>query len=149
MNDLDATDIRILNHLLNNGRDSYRDIAKALDIAPATAMKRVKSLEKAGMIRHYGAVLDYEKLGYDIQVIVDVRVAKGKLFQIEKRIAKHPNVFAVYDNTGSFDATVIARFKNRSGMDRFLKDLQTYDFVERTETKLVLSTIKDGMTELV
>ena len=149
MNDIDATDIRILNHLLNNGRDSYRDLAKVLDIAPATAMKRVKVLEKAGMIRHYGAVLDYEKLGYDIQVIVDVRVAKGKLFQIEKRIAKHPNVFAVYDNTGSFDATVIARFKNRSGMDRFLKDLQTYDFVERTETKLVLSTIKDGMTALV
>jgi DNA-binding Lrp family transcriptional regulator len=143
MTELDAYDRSILNHLLRSGRDSYRDLAKKTGLSPATVMNRVKNLEREGIIRYYGAVLDYEKLGYDIQVIIDVRVAKGKLFQIEKKIAKHPNVFAVYDNTGSFDTTVIARFRSRAGMDKFLKELQTFDFVERTETKLVLSTIKE------
>ncbi|MGA1820077.1 MAG: Lrp/AsnC family transcriptional regulator [Thermoplasmatota archaeon] len=140
---MDGTDLEILTHLQKNGRDSYREIAKTLGLAPATVMKRVKELEGSGMIKGYTVELDYDKMGFDIHVIVDVRVAKGKLQQIEKKIARDPNVMMVFDNTGPFDATVLARFRNRGGLDRFIKRLQTYDFVERTETKLILNTIKD------
>ena len=140
---MDNTDREIINHLQKDGRDSYREVARSLDLSPATVMKRVKDLEKSGIIKGYSVSLDYDILGYDLHVIVDVRVAKGKLHQIEKKIAWDPNVLMVFDNTGSFDATVIARFKNRGGLDRFIKKLQTYDFVERTETKLILNTIKD------
>ena len=104
-------------------------------------MKRVHALEKSGVIKNYSVTLDYDKIGYDLHVIIDVRVAKGKLHMVEKKIVRHNNVLAVYDNTGSFDATVIARFASRATLDNFLKKLQTYDFVERTETKLILSTI--------
>lgn len=133
----------IISHLQRNGRDSYREVAKSLGLSPATVMKRVKDLEKEGVIKGYTITLDYDKIGYDIHVIVDVRVAKGKLQQIEKKIAWDPSVMMVFDNTGPFDATVIARFKNRGGLDRFIKKLQSYDFVERTETKLILNTMKD------
>ena len=141
---MDDIDRRVLNHLLNRGRDSYREIAKELHLSPSTVMKRVREMEKKGMIKRYSAVVDYDSLGFDIHVIVDVRVAKGKLQLIESKIARHGAVLSVFDNTGSFDATVIARFKNRAGLDRFIKRLQTYDFVERTETKLILNTIKEG-----
>ncbi|MFW3146373.1 MAG: Lrp/AsnC family transcriptional regulator [Thermoplasmatota archaeon] len=140
---MDRTDMEILGHLQLHGRDSYREVAKKLGLSPATVMKRVKELEENGIIMGYSAVLDLDKLGYDIHVIVDVRVAKGKLQLIEKKIAKESCVMMVFDNTGPFDATVIARFKNRGALDRFIKRLQTYDFVERTETKLILNTIKD------
>ena len=140
---MDGTDLEIIAHLQRYGRDSYREIAKTLGIAPATVMKRVKELETDGVIKGYTVELDYDRLGYEIHVIVDVRVAKGKLHQIEKKIAKDPSVMMVFDNTGPFDATVVARFRNRGGLDRFIKRLQTYDFVERTETKLILNTIKD------
>ena len=122
---MDATDRKILNHLRRNGRDSYREIARKIGVSPATAMKRVKEMEAEGVIKHYRAVIDYDKLGYDLHVIVDVRVAKGKLQQIEKKIAKHPNVIMVFDNTGSFDATVLARFRGRASLYRFVKSLQT------------------------
>lgn len=140
---MDNTDREILSHLQRSGRDSYREIAKSLGLSPATVMKRVKEMERNGVICGYTVSLDYDKLGYDIHVIIDVRVAKGKLQEIEKKIAWDPNVMMVFDNTGPFDATVLARFKNRGGLDRFIKKLQTYDFVERTETKLILNTIKD------
>ena len=145
---MDAVDRRILNHVKDHGRDSYREIAKEVGISPSTVMKRIKEMEDIGIIRGYGALLDYDKMGFDIHVIVDVRVAKGKLHQIEKKIARHPSVLMVFDNTGSFDSTVIARFGNRANLDRFLKLLQTYDFVERTETKLILNTVKDGHLKL-
>lgn len=141
--ELDSLDKQILNTLISNSRLSYRQIAKLLKKSVATVMHRVNRLKKEKIIKNFTTFIDYDKLDYDIHVIITIRVAKGKLFQVEKKIATHPNVYAVYDTTGHFDAIVIARFKNRRSMDNFLKKIQTYEFVERTETRLVLNTIKE------
>lgn len=145
---LTEKDKKILNILLDNSRLSLRQIAKKANVSVATAMNHIKRLEKEGIINKYTAKLDYEKAGYDVEVIVEIRISKGKLFEVEKKIAMNPNVFAVYDITGPFDAVVLARFHTRRLMDNFLKKLQTYDFVERTETKLVLNTIKEVNIEI-
>ena len=140
---LSEVDKRILNELQEDGKASFRDIAKKAKWSAVTAMKKVHKMEKEGIIKKYSAQIDYEKLGFDVSIILDVRVSKGKLFAVEKKIATHPNVMLVYDNTGQFDITVIARFRTRAAMDNFLKTMQSYDFVERTETKLILNTIKE------
>ncbi|MBI2656931.1 Lrp/AsnC family transcriptional regulator [Candidatus Woesearchaeota archaeon] len=140
---LEETDERILNVIIGNSRLSLREIARKVHVSVATVMHHIKRMEKEGIIKNYTAKLDYEKAGYDVEVIIEIRISKGKLFDVEKKIAMHPNVFAVYDITGAFDAVVLARFKTRRLMDNFLKKLQTYEFVERTETKLVLNTIKE------
>ena len=140
---LEATDKKILNILVDNSRLSLRKIAKKADVSVATVMHHIKKLEKEGIIKKYTAKLDYERIGYDVEVIIEIRISKGKLFEVERKIAMHPNVFAVYDITGAFDALVLARFPTRRQMDNFLKKLQTYEFVERTETKLILNTIKE------
>lgn len=136
-------DKKILNILVENSRLSLRQIAKKANISVATAMHHLKKLENEGILKKYSAKLDYEKIGYEILVMIEIRVSKGKLFEVEKRIASHPNVFAVYDVTGSFDSLILARFHTRRQLDNFIKRLQGYEFVERTETKLILNTIKD------
>ncbi|MEK6984199.1 MAG: Lrp/AsnC family transcriptional regulator [Nanoarchaeota archaeon] len=136
-------DKKIVNILVENSRLSLRQIAKKAMVSVATVMHHIKKLEHEGIIKGYTTKLDYDKIGYDIEVIINIRISKGKLFEVEKKIAMHPNVFAVYDVTGDFDAVVLARFPTRRQMDNFLKKLQTYEFLERTETKLVLNTIKE------
>ena len=145
---LDELDRNILNELIDNSRLSYRQIARKLGVSVATVMHRVNILEKEKIIKRNTSILDYEKLGYDIEVLIDVRIAKGKLIEVERKIAVDPNVFAVYDTTGDFDAVILARFHNRRKMDAFLKKIQTFDFVERTNTKLVLSTIKESQIKV-
>lgn len=140
---IDATDRKILNLLAADSRQSMRELATKSGVSAATVMKRLHTLEKEKIISAYTVTLDLDKLGYDIPVIIDLRISKGKLFQVEKKIASHTNVTAVYDTTGSFDATIIASFKSRRSMDYFLKQIQAYDFVERTQTRLILNTIKD------
>ncbi len=140
--EIDKLDKRILNILLDDSRLSYRKISRILKVSPATIMKRINNLNKT-VIKKYSALLDYEKLGYEIEVIIEIRISKGKLIEVEKKIAIHPNVVAIYDITGDYDAVIITRFKNRKSMDSFLKKIQTYDFVERTFTKFVLHTIKE------
>ena len=140
---LDNVDKEIINALILDSKSSYRDIAKKVKVSVATAMNRTKRLEKEGIIKRYTTIIDYDKIGFDVEVMIEIRISKGKLFNVEKEIAHHPNVFGVYDLTGDFDAAILARFKNRKGMDAFLKKIQTYDFVERTNTRLILNTIKE------
>ncbi|HLC62224.1 MAG TPA: Lrp/AsnC family transcriptional regulator [Candidatus Nanoarchaeia archaeon] len=140
----DETDKKILNVIIENSRLSLRQIAKKVGVSVATVMHHLQNLEKEKIIRNYTSQIDYEKIGYDIEVLIEIRISKGRLLDVEKKIAVHPNVFAVYDITGSFDAAILARFETRRKMDNFLKKIQTYEFVERTETKLILKTIKEG-----
>lgn len=139
----DQLDKQILNILLENSKLSYRQIAKKIGVSAATIMNRTKLLENNGIIKNYTISIDYEKTGFDIEAIIEIRISKGKLFEVERKIATHPNVFAVYDVTGDFDAIILARFENRRKMDTFLKKVQTYDFVERVFTKVILNTLKE------
>ncbi len=146
--EIDKKDQDIINVLIDDSRLSYRKIAKKVDLSVATVLNRIKRLEKENIIKGYSAIVDYEKLGYDVWVIIQIRISKGKLLDVEQKIATHPNVFIVYDHTGDFDATIVAKFKSRKLMDNFLKKIQTYDFVERTETKLILNTLKEDQIKL-
>jgi DNA-binding Lrp family transcriptional regulator len=141
--EIDETDTRIINVLIGDSRLSLREIAKKTNVSVATVMHRIRKLEREKIIKKYTTNIDYEKAGYDIEAIIEIRISKGKLFEVEKKIANNSNVFAIYDITGNFDAVLMTRFKSRRQMDSFLKKIQTYEFIERTETKLVLNTIKE------
>ncbi|MBI4173776.1 MAG: Lrp/AsnC family transcriptional regulator [Candidatus Aenigmarchaeota archaeon] len=144
MSALDDLDRKIVNALIANSRLSYRQISRKIGVSVVTVMKRARKLEKSGIIKGYTATLDYEKLGYDLQVIIDVRVSKGKLFDVENMIANRANVVTVYDVTGSSDVLLVCRFKTRKQLDDFVKYIQTIPNVIRTHTRLILNTIKEG-----
>ena len=62
---------------------------------------------------------------------------------MERAISNLPNTCAVYDVTGLTDAIVIAKFHNREELSRFTKLLLGMPFVDRTNTRVVLTTIKE------
>src|SRR3989344_3170009 len=111
--ELNNLDREIINALLDHSRLSLRQIAKRVHVSVATVMHHLKRLEEAKTITGYSAQVDYDALGYEFNALIDVSVSKGKLLQVEQKIATHPNVYAVYDITGASDVTVLARFKTR------------------------------------
>jgi DNA-binding Lrp family transcriptional regulator len=140
---LDETDVKILKILLSDARLSYRQIARKAGVSVGTALSRIKKMEQEGIVRRYSAIVDHEKLGYELTVVTEITVSKGKLLETEREIAKMPNVCAVYDVTGLTDAMVIAKFKSRKELSDFTKALLAMPYVERTNTHLVLTTIKE------
>ena len=141
--DLDKTDVKILKTLLENARLSNRQIAKKVNVSVGTAIAKIKKMETGGIINGYSVTLDYENLGYELTVITEIIVSKGKLLDVEKEIAKIPNVCAVYDVTGATDAVAIAKFKNRKTLSEFTKTVLSLPFVERTNTHVVLTVVKE------
>jgi DNA-binding Lrp family transcriptional regulator len=140
---LDETDVKILKALTVDARFSSRQVAKQCDVSIGTVLSRIKKMEDEGIIRGYSALLDHEKLGYELTVLSEITVSKGRLLEMENEIARLPNVCCVYDVTGLTDAVIIAKFKNREELSKFTKRLLALPYVERTNTHVVLTTIKE------
>lgn len=140
---LDDADIALLRALNTDARKSYRDLSKELGLALSTVSTRVKRLEDQGYITGYIPVIDPAKMGFDLVVVVGVKITHGKLLEAQKRIAKAPRVFGVYDVTGDWDSIILARFRDREELNDFVKELLALPYVERTGTQLVLNTVKE------
>ncbi len=150
--EMDELDLEILSILSTDGRKNKSTIADDLNRSPNTIIKRISNLEENNVIKNYGVQIDYEKLGYNIIALIEITVSKGKMLEVEKKIAQNPNVFAVYDITGTYDALILARFKTRARLSEMIKDvIHASPYVERSNTHIVLNVIKEksSFTELM
>jgi DNA-binding Lrp family transcriptional regulator len=100
-------------------------------------------MEKEGIIKGYTTLLDQEKLGYELTVVTEITVSKGRLLEMENEIARLPNVCCVYDVTGLVDAIIVAKFKDREELSKFAKRLLALPYIERANTHVALTTIKE------
>jgi DNA-binding Lrp family transcriptional regulator len=144
MVELNETDIKILKNLIEDARFSSRQIAKNVGVSVGTVLSRIKKMEDDGLIKGYSVILDHEKLGYELTVVTEITVSKGRLTEMENEIAKIPNVCGVYDVTGLTDAVIIAKFRSREDLGRFTKQLLALPFIERTNTHVALATVKEN-----
>jgi|TARA_B110000263_G_scaffold207998_1_gene189529 Lrp/AsnC family transcriptional regulator for asnA, asnC and gidA len=140
---LKPKDIELLRCLNQNGKASQRELAASTGTALGTVNSHIKSLEKEKIIKGYYAELNPEKVGYNLTAIINLRITKGKIMDLQDSIAKHPQVFGVYDITGEWDSLILARFRNRQEMDSFIKTTLSQKNVERSNTSLVLNTVKE------
>jgi len=141
--ELDQVDRKILKMLSDDARRSLRDIAKELGLSPATVHNRVKRLMEMGVIKGFSPIIDYSKLGYDLTALILLQADGSHLVEVENEVAKLENTCAVYDITGEFDIAVIARFKSREALNRFIKRLLKIPHVKRTSTSMVLNVVKE------
>ena len=142
---IDEMDKKILNELNKNARLSFRDLAKILGISVSTISHRVKKMEDLGIIKGYIPLLDQKKVGYDFTAIIEISIEKGRLSDVEKKLAEFENTVGVYDITGVYDALVIARFKDRDHLNDFIKKIQKLEYVQKTYTSIVLEVVKEDI----
>jgi len=140
---IDDVDRKILSEYVKDARLSFREVAKHIGVSVGTVLSRTKKMEQEGLIKGFTVLLDDEKLGYPLTALTEVTVSKGKLVEIEKEIAKLSSTCAVYDVTGQTDAIIIGKFRNRQELSTFTKSILSLNYVEHTNTHLVLTTIKE------
>lgn len=141
--ELDKTDERILKNLMVDARLSARQLALKLGISTVTVLSRIKKLEREKIIKGYTALIDHEKLGYNLTAIIEIIAKKDKIIDMEVEISKIENVCGVYDITGNTDTLIIAKFKSRNELSEFVKGLATIPNIENTITHVVLNTTKE------
>ena len=140
---LDKTDEKVLKNLLVDARLSSRQLALKLGMSTVTILSRIKKLEKEKIIKGYTAIVDHEKLGYDLTAIIEIVATKDKMVEVENDLSTLENVCAVYDVTGGTDTILIAKFKGRNDLSKFVKEVSSKPNVENTITHVVLNTVKE------
>jgi len=135
---LDETDKEILKQLQTDGRKSYRQIAKELDLSVGTITNRIQKLQDKGIIKGFQLELDYKQLGYNIECIIEVN-ANESLDNILEQY--HDNIITAHKKTGQYNTLIITRFKDTMELKQFLEKINTEEKVNKTYTQLILETI--------
>jgi Lrp/AsnC family leucine-responsive transcriptional regulator len=135
METLDKFDWLILNELQRDGRLSNAELAERVGLSAAPCWRRVRALEKAGVIKGYRAEIDRHKVGLDVLAFVrlDAERNRGDVTrELEEVIRKIPEVVSCHyiSGTGTFELQVIS------------KDLNTFSAFAR-DVLINLPNVKD------
>ncbi|SFD54090.1 Lrp/AsnC family transcriptional regulator [Paracidovorax konjaci] len=96
--EFDAYDARILAALQRDGRITMAELGRQVHLSQPAVTERVRKLEAAGVVRGYGAKVDYAALGYGIRAII--RVGRAEYARVVKLIEQTPEVINAYNVTG-------------------------------------------------
>ncbi len=103
---LDRTDRRILEVLQQDGRIANVELARQVALSPSPCLRRLQRLEETGVIDHYTAILNPERLGLSLLAFVNVSLDKraGQTTDEFKAAVKQwPEVSECYAMTGEMD----------------------------------------------
>ncbi|MDD3723213.1 MAG: Lrp/AsnC family transcriptional regulator [Lutibacter sp.] len=145
---LDLTDKKILNLLQQNSKANIKEIALKIGLTQTPTYERIKRLEKVGIIKSYIAVLDKEKVGYNIEVFCQVTLlvhSKEMITRFENAINKIDEVMECFHVAGNYDYLLKIIVKDMNSYQAFLKNkLSVLDSVGNVQSTFVMSSTKDS-----
>lgn len=142
----DEKDIEILRFLQENGRASYSEIAKKLGLSEAAVYTRVQKLIKQGLIKKIQAIVDSEKLGFNLTAIVAVRAQPSRYEYVLQELSNIPEIVEIYDVTGDYYCLMKLKVQNRESLAKLLDKIGSMEGVVSTDTRIVLRTVKESYT---
>ncbi|MFO7277591.1 MAG: Lrp/AsnC family transcriptional regulator [Pseudomonadota bacterium] len=142
---IDRTDAKILQLLARDGRMSWRELADRIGLSLTPTLRRVRRLEKQGLIAGYSARVDEQRLGVGITMFVLVtleRQTEETLKVFERRIADVPEVMSCYLMTGEADYILRVVASDLASYQRFMLDVLTrIPGVSRIQSSLAIKPV--------
>lgn len=145
MNDLDATDRKILNLLQHDGRMTNAQLAEQVNLSQSACHRRVSRLDEEGVIAGYAMLVNQEKVGLGSSVIVEVSLdsqAEEYLNNFENAVRKVPAVMECYLMAGDADYVVRVAVADVADYERIHKEYLTrLPHVARIRSIFVMRTV--------
>ena len=143
---LDDIDRRILEQLQADGRMSLNDLAAKVGLSPSPCLRRVRMLERDGVISRYVAVLDQRAVGLPVSVFVSIKLEKQReesLNRFAKAVERWPEVLECYLMTGSRDYWLRVVVPDLDAYERFVKQkLTRVEGIASIESSFALEQVK-------
>jgi DNA-binding Lrp family transcriptional regulator len=119
---IDEIDRKIIAILQQNGRASYTDIAKEVDLSRVGVQARINALMENGTIEKITAVVNPEKIGITVSAFFNVEVEPKHLMEAADRLADEPEVSSLYHMTGPSKLHMHGLFTSNREMELFLQE---------------------------
>jgi DNA-binding Lrp family transcriptional regulator len=122
MDELDAAIIRLLQA---DARQSNRELARQLGVAPSTTLERVRALTRRGVIRGYHADIDLAALNRSVQALIAVQVRplqRSVIDGFKDTVSQLPEVVTVFVIAGGDDFVLHVAAQDLDHLHAFLLD---------------------------
>ncbi|MBX5088026.1 Lrp/AsnC family transcriptional regulator [Rhizobium lentis] len=123
---LDTTDRNILRLLRLDARMSNARLAAEIGLSPSACLRRIKIMEKTGVIRGYTALLDTSNADAMIAVIINItleRQTEDYLDRFEAAVRRHPEIRECFLMTGGSDYLLRVEVANAGEFERIHKEI--------------------------
>ena len=140
---IDDIDREILRMLQDNSRVAFKRIAEKVGVSEATIFVRVKNLRKRGVIKRFTVIVSPELLGKSLTAFVLINSEPKKLESVLETLSNMDDVYEVYDVTGTYYIIAKIRTENRESLAKIIDRIGMIDGVTRTETAIVLKSVKE------
>ncbi|GGM57507.1 DNA-binding Lrp family transcriptional regulator [Halarchaeum rubridurum] len=137
-------DAKLINALLGDGRASLRSLAEELDVSVTTISNHLKDLEDEGVIQGYTPIVDYDKLGYDVTAVLQLKVEGTALPDLAEHLRAHKQMVSVYEVTGDHDIIAIGKFIDTDDMNYLIKELLGDQDIKESSTSVVLNAAAEN-----
>jgi Lrp/AsnC family transcriptional regulator for asnA, asnC and gidA len=135
-------DKRIIEHLQQDGRRPFTQIAGELGVSEAAVRARTNRMVERGILQIVG-VTDPLKLGFHQQALIGVRCERDRLVEVAEAVADFPEVDYVVITAGAYDLLIETVCEDNEALLTFLADrLRRIDGVRDTETFVYLRMVK-------
>lgn len=134
----------LVNELLDNGRASLRSLAEELDVSVTTISNHLSDLEEEGVIRGYTPRINYDKAGYDVTAVMQLKAEGSALPEITDTLQDHQQMISVYEVTGDYDIIAIGKFEDTDDMNDEIKSLITDPDLKQSNTSIVLNAVSEN-----
>ncbi|HEY8591297.1 MAG TPA: Lrp/AsnC family transcriptional regulator [Sphingomicrobium sp.] len=145
---LDEFDCKILGELQKDASRPVTQLAEAVGLSHAPAWRRIQRLRSEGYIDREVAILDREKLGWDLELFVLVKLnatARADINLFVSEIVKHDQVIGCFLVLGNVDLVLHVIARNIRDYERFfLEHLSQATGVHEANTITLLSRLKDS-----
>ncbi|MFB0845395.1 Lrp/AsnC family transcriptional regulator [Paenibacillus oleatilyticus] len=141
---LDDVDIQILDLMQKEAQLSNAELARRVNLSPPATHARVKRLESEGFIERQVAILNQEKLGFDLLcfVFMSTNIHQAEQLEVlEKALSSMPEVLECHCLTGEYDYLLKVANKDRKELEGFIRKLNKLG-IARIQTSLALREIK-------
>ena len=143
---LDETDLAILKILQEDAYTTTKELASQLELTTSPVHERVKRLKAKGYIRRYVALLDRNKLNYQLLAFSNVQLkehAAVYLEKFEKDVQSLPEVQEVYHIAGQYDYLLKVVTTDMKAYQAFVSEkLAALDNIGRVQSSFVMKEIK-------
>lgn len=145
---LDRYSLGILAALIDDSRQTVQQLAQAVGLSSSPCWKRIKDMEAAGVIQRYSAVVDAERVGLGLRVIVDANLAvhsEDLVRQFETAVAACPQIVQCDSTTGEADYTMTVLVADIKRYEQFLHDtLFKLPGITHVRSRIVLKAVKSA-----
>jgi len=143
---LERRDRAILRELQRDSRLTMQQLADKVGMSSSACWRRVRSLEEAGVIDRYAAILDSRKAGFNLSSMTLVTLARHEQKHVEnfvKEVMRHPEVLECFATSGEADFHLRVVVEDIDAYNAFLDDfIFRLPGVSQVRSDIVLKEIK-------